>query len=68
MSGRPKSEVEREAKILERAIRRDMERWPDAFLFELARMGSPYALEELERRRKQALTTMWKREPLDLDL
>jgi len=53
-------EVEREAKILERVLKRDMERWPDVFLYELVRMGSPYALEELRKRRK--------RKPLDLDL
>jgi hypothetical protein len=34
-----------------------------ARLYELARMGSPFALEELERRRKRG-----KRKPLDLDL
>jgi DNA-binding HxlR family transcriptional regulator len=61
-------EVEEEAKILERVLKRDMEKWPSVILYELARMGSPLALEELERRRKRALTTMWKREPLDLDL
>jgi len=57
------SEVEKEAKILERALKRSVERWPDALLYELARMGSPYALEELERRRKRG-----KRKPLDLNL
>jgi hypothetical protein len=56
-------EVEREAKILERVLKRDVELWPDVLLYELARMGSPYALEELERRRKRG-----KRKPLDLDL
>jgi len=59
---RPMGEVEEEAKILERVIRRDMEKWPDALLYELARMGSPYALEELLRRRRK------RRKPLDLDL
>jgi hypothetical protein len=58
---RPASEVEREAEILERVLKRDMERWPSALLYELARMGSPLALEELERRRKRG---KWK--PLDL--
>ena len=59
----PVGEIEREAKILERILKRDMERWPDIFLLELAGMGSPLALEELERRRKRG-----KRKPLDLDL
>ena len=58
-----RSEVEKEAKMLERVIRRDMERWPDVFLYELAKMGSPYALEELARRGKRG-----KRKPLDLGL
>lgn len=46
--------VEREAKILERALKRDMEKWPDVLLYELARLGSPLALEELERRAREA--------------
>jgi hypothetical protein len=56
------SEVEREAKVLERIIRRDMEKCPSIILYELARMGAPYALEELSRRRRK------RRKPLDLDL
>jgi len=54
-------EVEREAKILERIVRLDMSKCPDIVLYELARLGAPYALEELRRRRKR-------RKPLDLDL
>ena len=54
-------EVEREAKILERIVRLDMSKCPDIVLCELARLGTPYALEELRRRRKR-------RKPLDLDL
>jgi hypothetical protein len=60
-SGRRASEVEEEARILGRALKRDMEKWPSVLLYELARMGSPLALEELERRRKRG-----KRKPLDL--
>jgi len=58
----PKSEVEREAEVLERALKRDMEKWPSVFLYELVRMGSPFALEELGRRKRG------RRKPLDLDL
>jgi hypothetical protein len=31
-----------------------MEKWPDVLLYELARLGSPLALEELERRAREA--------------